>query len=70
MMARENNWFTFPPNPVANPELFKSHTHWRATQVGERFSVITWINERDGNAPHCFIGLLGNHGTESGLTAI
>jgi hypothetical protein len=42
VMARENNWFTFPPNPVANPELFKSHTHWRATQVGERFSVITW----------------------------
>ncbi len=22
--------------------------------------MITWINARDGNAPNCFIGLLGN----------
>jgi hypothetical protein len=56
VMARENKWFMLPPNPVANPPLFKSHTHW----VAGRYSVTTWINEKAGNSPHCLISLFRN----------
>jgi hypothetical protein len=50
-VARERNWFVLPSNPVANPRLFKSHTHW----VAARYSITTWINEETGNSPHCLI---------------
>jgi hypothetical protein len=59
VMAREGNWFTFPPRPVTDPNMFASKTNWRAN----KFFVSTWTNKKEGNAfPVCFVGL-GNDKT-------
>jgi|ERR1700730_7857530 hypothetical protein len=51
VMARENSWFTLPPNPAVNPKFTVSKSSWRANG----YFVSTWI-QVNGNVPHCVVG--------------
>ncbi len=51
VMARENKWFTLPPNPAVNPKFTVSKSRWRANG----YFVSTWIWV-DGYSPHCVVG--------------
>jgi len=56
VMAREGNWLTFPSRPATDSKLFASKSARRVNKL----LVSTWINEKSGNAPHCFVGMLGD----------